>query len=369
MKIHKTPAVYFRCDAGPGYGLGHLMRCVSLAQGFQRADINEIFFLVRRCGYDNLYRNVLTNNGLRYIMLPDSAKGLRFEFDRYTNKYNFNIAIFDNYDVTAEQMFLFKKKHDNLIAIDDLADRDFYVDMIVNQNIDAGRLSYRTLLPAKLLLGTSYVLLRNNVLLSKEQITARQNRKRPRIYMSFGGGDVYSRLKRFFKMLYRIDRIIESEITIDFTYMDNRERMKEIAGDLSGLKKISINMIAGNYHPESIMKEADFAVTAAGASVFEMAYLGVPQIVFIIDKNQEVTGQKVNETGFGTCLGHMGDVSESEFTKIFSEFISNKELRDDMSRKGQEFIDGKGAERVVSRILDYYSLSAQSCPVPVMSHI
>lgn len=358
MGINKTPAIYFRCDSGPEYGLGHLMRCVALAQGFQRADIKAIFFLVRKCGNEDLYREVLTKNGLRYIMLPDNAKGLQFELEHYTNKDNFNIVIFDNYDVTTEQMFSFKNKYKNLIAIDDLADRDFYVDLIINQNIDSQCLSYKTSCPAKLLLGTSYVLLRHNVLLTKNQIAARQNGTHPHIYMSFGGGDVYLRIKKFLKILYRMDQKLESEVTIDFTFMYDQDRMNEVAKELSELKKISINMIIGNYNPESIIKNADFAITAAGASVFEMAFLGIPQIVFIIDRNQEVTGNKVNEKGFGACLGYIGDVSETEFINLFSEFIRNKALREDMSRKGQEFIDGKGTERVISQILDYYNLAA-----------
>lgn len=358
MRFKIKPTIYFRCDSGPKYGLGHLMRCVSLAQGFNKAGVDKIVFLIRKPEINELYNDLLEKNGFCYVFLPNRAKGLQFDFERYSHSDDFNIMIFDNYDVTSEQMVLYKKKYKNLIAIDDLADRYFIADFIINQNINAECLVYKTLGPAKLLLGTSYVLLRSNILMIKNRVKNKKESKIPHIFMNFGGGDIYSRIKNLLMMLHKLDQKLESKINIDFALTNNANQINKIRQRTSGFKKIKTNIIIDRYDLGPVIKNADFAVTSGGTSVFEIAYLGVPQMVFMIDKNQEVTGRKINEKGFGVCLGYIWDVSEVEFVKLFLDFLKNKTMRENMSRKGHEFIDGNGAERVAGQIMNYYGLVA-----------
>ena len=75
-----------------------------------------------------------------HIQLPKNALGLTFAPDRHFKLTNKLITIFDNYDVTEEQMITYKQNYPNLIAIDDLADRVFHVDMIINQNLGSDQL-------------------------------------------------------------------------------------------------------------------------------------------------------------------------------------------------------------------------------------
>ena len=350
--------IFFRCDAGAKYGLGHIMRCVSLAQGFQRAGFEENIFLSRKLETGDFYQELLSKNGFRHLFLSDNAKGLQFEFEKYLHPDKTNIMIFDNYDVTAEQMVSYKQRYNNLIAIDDLADREFSVDLIINQNINSERFVYNTSGPVKLLLGTSYVLMRNVILQSKTLQRNKEGSNKPRIFMSFGGGDTYSRIKRVLGIFYKLDQKLDAKISIDFAVPNNPDIIFQIRKQLSRLKRIKVSMIIGKYNLASFMVVADFALTAAGTSVFELAFLGIPQLVFMIDKNQEITGQKVNETGIGICPGYIWDVSEKEFVEIFLEYLENKVMKENMSGRGREFIDGKGTDRVVQEIIKLYSLAA-----------
>ena len=58
-------------------------------------------------------------------------------------------------------MINYKNNYPNLVAIDDLADRIFCVDAIINQNLGSDELAYQTIKQPKLFLGTKYALLRN----------------------------------------------------------------------------------------------------------------------------------------------------------------------------------------------------------------
>lgn len=358
--LEKT-SVFFRCDAGLNYGFGHLMRCVSLAQAFHRSGIMTTTFLVRNLSNSAPYDKLLMRNGLDCVFLPRESKGLKFAFERYAHPGNFNIMVFDNYDVTTEQMISHQKRFGNLVAIDDLADRKICADFIINQNLNADGLNYKTVCEAKSLLGPSYTLLRNDILnMRKNEMEKKNNHDHLHIFMSFGGGNVLDRIKGLLTMFQALDRILESKICIDFAISNDMEQAEEIKQRLSGLMKIDIRLIRGEYNLAPIMKRSDFAVTAAGTSVFEMAFLGIPQIAIIIDRNQEITGRNINEKGFGVCLGDIESLSEEKFLEVFFKFLRNKTLREKMSLSGQSCIDGKGADRVVSEIIHYYKLDIQT---------
>ena len=110
------------------------------------------------------------NAGVRVIKLPQKAAGLSFNPGDYLQISDGFITIFDNYDVSIDQMKKYKKNYPNLVAIDDLGDRIFDVDIIVNQNFQSDQIEYRTINKTKLFLGSKYALLRNNILILKSNI-------------------------------------------------------------------------------------------------------------------------------------------------------------------------------------------------------
>ncbi|MCP4265417.1 MAG: UDP-2,4-diacetamido-2,4,6-trideoxy-beta-L-altropyranose hydrolase [Candidatus Brocadiaceae bacterium] len=341
--------IFFRCNFGSEYGFGHLMRCIALAEGFQKYRQIKIFFITN--SFHEKFTHLFKASGIDVITLSQKISGLGFNLGDYTDNSSESITLFDNYDVTEEEMAEYKKSHPNLVAVDDFADRYFNVDIIINQNIQAEKLNYQAENSPLLLVGTEYALLRKNVL------NAKRKREKNRIFMSFGGGDVFPRIETFLNFFRYIDKkLVDNTIHIDFAISANRETLMSIQAIFSGFQQIHFNYITNSFDLSSIMARADFAITAAGSIFLELAYIGIPQMAFIIDKNQEVMETKMNENHFGVCPGYIGDVSHENFEKLFFTFLRDDAMKENMSRKGCEFIDGKGVDRVVERIVDYYQL-------------
>ena len=357
MNLDRSADIHFRCDAGSRFGLGHLMRCVALAQGFRRAVVNRLIFLIRDLAETRTYRRMLTDLGFHSILLPESAVGLDISPDVFGSASDSSLIVFDSYDVTEFQMRALRKRHASLIAIDDMADRTFVADVIINPNINAETFSYRTEKSTELMLGKDYVLLRESVLYGRST-DVRVPSRLPRIFMSFGGGDIYARIRPLFNALRRLDERLESALEIDFAMVNDLGSNRCIQAELAGLSRIRVNWILGRFDLSQIMNRADFAVTAGGSVVFELAYLGIPQMVVIIDKNQEQTGINVDGAGIGRCLGSIERVSEKQFIRMMFEFLNDDRITAAMSRKGREYIDGKGVNRVVQRITQRYGLPA-----------
>ena len=338
--------IVFYCEFGPKYGFGHLMRSIALAQTFFEYDkVKTCCFSTSSAdGFNELFNSV----NMLYVQLPKNAMGLSFKPDNHFNLSDELITIFDNYNVTREQMINYKQNYPNLVAIDDLADRIFNVDIIINQNLGSNQLEYKTLNQPKLFLGTQYALLRKNILTSKRK------KEKYRIFMSFGGGEVYDRIKGLLEILSTFNKDLKNNITIDFVFSGNRNNKEQIGKFFHKSERLQFNFIENQMDLSTYMERADFAITAAGSTVFELAFLGVPQIVFVIDKNQENTGNMINEVGIGQCLGDIKNLKNVNFNKILFSFLYDDIMKHNMSKQAQTLIDGKGAKRVVDGILNYY---------------
>ncbi len=326
------------------------MRCIALAQGFQRMTQVKTFCLTNQ--YLEKYEPLLMDSGMEVITFPENQRGLDFELADYMEVPSQCITLFDHYDVTYEQMLTYQKKYPRLIAIDDLADRRFKIDLIINSSLAAPNLDYQTDHKPTLLLGNTYILLRNNLLQTNREP------QKSRIFMSFGGGDVIDRVRSFLQMFPAIERELTEKIRIDFICDSDPEQLESIRPLLNKFDHITVRFVSQSYDLSTLMAQADFAITAGGSTVFELAYLGVPQLILMIAENQEAIGQKVNEQGFGKCPGYLWDLEEADFVKLFFEFLRNQTMKQKMARLGNEFIDGKGVIRVVEEICQRYCLTS-----------
>lgn len=337
--------ILFRCEFGIHYGFGHLMRCIALSQAFSKYKNLEIFCFSMSAldGFDELLKAANMN----YVKLPKKAVGLSFNPNNYVKLTNRYITIFDNYDVTKNQMTAYKKQFPNLVAIDDLADRFFNVDIIINQNLGSDKLVYNSINVPKIYTGEKYALLRKNIL------SAIPGKGKKNIFMSFGGGEVFERINILLNIMLTIDKELDEKITIDFVLSEgNKSQIKKI---LLMFENIKFNFIENKLDLSKYFKRADFAITAAGSTVFELAYLGIPQIVFVIDKNQKINGEKINEMGLGVCLGNINNLDKKIFSQTFNSFLYDSKMKKNISNKAKLIIDGRGAQRISDSILKYYN--------------
>ena len=96
---------------------------------------------------------------------------------------------------------------------------------------------------------------------------------------------------------------------------------------------------------------ADLAITGGGQTMYELAYLGIPAIVIEISSNQ-----RANIIGFESIgvIKSAGSISDENFIHNFIrccvDILNQPNLLLEMSSKGMNLIDGKGADRIVKII-------------------
>ena len=123
------------------------------------------------------------------------------------------------------------------------------------------------------------------------------------------------------------------------------DRVIGVVGDFNILHTVT-NMC-------ELMQQSDLAITGGGNTMFELACVGVPGIVLCGEEFEEETADRIEKYGIVENLGFGGRVSPERIYERVHLLMEDKSRRSEMSRRGQELIDGRGAERTVKLIKEH----------------
>lgn len=191
------PVVYFRCDAGSQIGLGHLVRCLALAQVLRPSF--QPHFLVREPA-PALAALVLTEH-FQLTALP--AKPDYLEEAAALCAFPFqpgDLVVLDGYAFTTSYQQVLKQHGLLLVYLDDLQAFPIPADVVLNQagGLDPG--AYQVPASTRLCLGPDYALLRLPFLEA-----AARDRHLPaleRVFLNMGGADPGNETARILDQLH-----------------------------------------------------------------------------------------------------------------------------------------------------------------------
>ncbi len=98
------------------------------------------------------------------------------------------------------------------------------------------------------------------------------------------------------------------------------------------------------------MKWADVAVSAAGSTCWELAFMQVPSVLIVTAENQISLAAGLSKAAFALNLGWFEQVSQSALTVSLSAVSFDRQRRQKMSETGREIVDGRGAARTVKAL-------------------
>ena len=116
--------IFFRADASPTIGYGHYIRSLALADMLKQ-DFDCTMFTQMPTDYQ--LREVQSVCSIRYLSDTDA------KFDEFLDKlHGDEIVVLDNYFFTTDYQRAIKSKGCKLVCIDDMHDKYFVADAIIN---------------------------------------------------------------------------------------------------------------------------------------------------------------------------------------------------------------------------------------------
>ncbi len=342
--------LFIRVDASTQIGTGHVMRCLALAQAWQDAG-GQVIFVMATEAPDLKTR--LKAEGMEVIHLAiqiGSAKDAE-ETAKLAHQFNANWVVVDGYHFDAKYQEIIKESELKLLFIDDYGHaKEYHADIVLNQNIHACEGLYRNRQPhTKLLLGTNYSLLRREFWQWRGW-----QRSLPliakKLLVTLGGADPDNVTLKVIQGLQQVEvEGLEAVVVVGASnphYEQLRSASQESRFPIQ-LKRNVTNM------PE-LMAWADVAITGAGSTSWELAFMGLPSICLILADNQRFIAEKLGAMGVVINLGAHENVSSVEIASEVAQLVIATGRREKMTRCSQELVGGQGSSRVLSYIKDKF---------------
>ena len=186
----KKPTILFRADASSQIGYGHFIRSLALAEMLKN-DFEIRFATVNPTGYQLQELSAVCS----CIQLNQNS-----HFEDFLSLLTGNeIVVLDNYFFTTEYQQKIKNKGCKLVCIDDMHDRHYVADIVINHGVDDPTL-FSVEPYTGLCLGVEWALLRKPFL----EASSRNNPKNQaikNIVVNFGGVDYHDITNKVIKKL------------------------------------------------------------------------------------------------------------------------------------------------------------------------
>lgn len=316
----KAKTVLFRVDANSKIGMGHLMRCIALAQAFKLKKINPLFLLdAQTCSITQslsifkfesieVDEQTLNGNTISYLM---SLVG--------TEHISPALLILDGYQYS--QFFRRQLKqalnevNTPFAIVDDNGGEKagdlIYADIIINPTCAHNAIpDYQQLAPtAKVLAGEAYRLLRQEFV---EQAIIRYQ-QRNGIVLTMGGADPLNYSQVCLNVLQQMQYKQPVTVLIGNGFKYKKELTKQIA---QLPKNFSYLFQADNI--AKVFANAELVISAAGGTQFELYAMQTPAILLVSFDNQWRNSQAAKHQGWAQVLDCRQQINLQELKQAFS---------------------------------------------------
>lgn len=356
--------IAFRVDASSKIGLGHIKRCLSLAEELRTLGA-KVIFVVRNLGVDmdqlvesasfqlsklpfvEAERAYTANEPIRTMW---AGAGWQVDASHTVDalvKFRPDWVVVDHYSIDAQwHANVASRLNVRIAAIDDLGDRMMQVDVLIDHNVStdhrnkyAGSISDRTRIlggPRYALVGSAYRKLAGYVF--HDVVRS--------IGVFMGGTDADDHSSRVVKACREFAGFTGPIEVATTRYNPNLRNLRELAQ---------------RWPPTAITEDlpdlADFfarhdvQVGAGGGATWERAAVGAPSLLLIVAENQREVVSELTALGAVERTKETGGSAISDFGGVIRKLILDDRARHELSVRSRQLVDGMGARRVALYLL------------------
>lgn len=344
-RLRHLPDVHvgLRCDASPSTGVGHLARCLALADELRSRSV-AVTVVGRIEGAPWLTEAVATR-GIDVIAAPDEPSALA----QLCRQRGLSAVVLDGYDLAPDSGTVLREAGLTVLALRDGPHGSAQsADVHLDQNLGATPVAG---LPHDdvSLAGVEFSLLRDDILGHRKDLTAPSGDSTlHRVLAFFGGTDAAGAAPTVAPL------VLATGLPLDLTVVAATGHIADELAQVSLGDHQRLTVIAPTPDIAAHAASADLVVTAAGSSVWELLAIGAPTAVTTVADNQLVGYTMLAEhrvvAPLGALAGLRDDLAESATTQLH-DLLINPEARLDLARRGRALIDGRGRERVADALL------------------
>jgi UDP-2,4-diacetamido-2,4,6-trideoxy-beta-L-altropyranose hydrolase len=350
--------IVFRCDANRRMGGGHVMRCLALANALAEARAQVTF---AAAAMPDALEERIASAGHQLKRIPASPEMQRNNVEweepplsaqaQLTDANATGAAvgpadwtIVDHYLLDANWHSAARGFAGQILVIDDLANRSYDCDILLDQTLGRPADNYRAQVPdsAKILVGPTYALLRPEFARQRPAALKRRETGGPvrRILVSMGTADPDGITAKVIERVVAVapDCAIDAVLGAEAVSL---ERLGQIAADHPG-----VHIHRNSERMAELMRDADIAIGAAGTTSWERCALALPAIVLVLAENQRLSAQSLERAGAVVLTDSIDAVHSS-----LASLMDDPPRRLTMSAAAAAITDGSGSQLIAEVLI------------------
>ncbi|HEV2397046.1 MAG TPA: UDP-2,4-diacetamido-2,4,6-trideoxy-beta-L-altropyranose hydrolase [Candidatus Sulfotelmatobacter sp.] len=334
-----------RADASAEIGIGHVMRCLALAEAWQLVGGRVLFAVASGMGE---LESRIRSRGCDLAELrcwpasaEDAAATAELAFQRRADW-----VVLDGYQFSADYIRALRRNTFRVLAISDGGETSALdCDLIVNSEPGLPERAHsRT--AQSVLLGPRYALLRREFL-----DVSTENREVPditrKLLVTFGGGDSPNVTRQVLCALDEVSGLQFEVIAVVGPSNPHRASLQAVARE----SRHRVNLVCNSCNMPELMSQSDLAITAGGGTCFELAFLRIPMFLISMAENQKHAVAAFASARAAVEGGWFNELDTTKLAGMLRSVACNRNLRREIADNAANMVDGKGAERIVETML------------------
>ena len=316
--------IYFRVDGSATIGLGHLYRTLAIYQMIER-QYDSTFVI---SSSSKVAIPILEDHEVQNYTIDDDESYI----DRLTKK---DIVILDGYEFDSFYQLKIKEKGAKLIVIDDLHDKHFYADALINTALGLSEALYKAEKYTNFYLGPDYVLLRFPFL---ERAKLPDSNSKSGIVICVGGSDPLNITGQIVSIL--LNQFTDQITVVLGAGFVNEGPLRALINQSSNVRVFQ-NLSAGEL--VNLFSENEIIITSASVTAYEALCCNRNLIVGHYADNQlDMYNGLISAN---SALG-VGSFTKVDKSRLHKEIIQLKSPHNPSNR----IIDGRSPERILEII-------------------
>lgn len=343
--MSQANSILFRCDGAEDIGLGHIVRCLALAEELKVEYNCQITFAVHRGkpGIDMIkeksYPVITVNENINTFNEEEFLKNAVQESDC-------KVVIMDfRENMSLDFLHSLRKQGIILVDIDDPKEKRLAADLAFYPPVPQVKRMDWSGFQGQLMVGWEWVIIR------KEFTTMTNQQRIPydrlHLLVTMGGTDPAGFTLTVIEALDLLEDDFETTVVLGAAF----SREEELQSLLLRTKR-KFRVLRNVQNMAAIMAQADLAIASFGMTAYELACMGVPALYMCLTDDHAESCQVFVDAGVAVNLGR--DHSIEKIADQISLLLWDGKYRDGMKANGKKVMDGYGVQRIgaeISKIL------------------
>ena len=340
----KNRNIIIRCDGSQRVGLGHIYRCMTIAEALRdNFSIGITFALME----GPIGVQILEDAQFSTILCPKNENEADWIDTLIAQESADGILLDVRTELAPERIAKWTQSGIVTAVLDDISERRLAASLIFYPPVpQVKKLNWSNII-GELYSGWQFVPLRKQF----SEVSRSSPGEVPRILVAMGGSDADGLTFDVVDALDEINLVFE----VDFLLGSAFSKIEELKARLAS-SKISCHLHHDQPNIATIMSGASFAVVSFGMTAYELLAVGVPSIIIGISEDHVESASIFEAARVGINLGLVGNSLKAELSREVASLLRDPHRIDEMAQNAQNLSVSNGSIRIAEIINNRFTL-------------